>query len=199
MPLTCLTFLSATQALKERTSEHAAARRILHARYTHVLVDEFQDTNALQLKLLRLLCPDDADGGNITAVGDDDQAPRIPGASGSLPAVRGGVSGVCTHSAQPQLPFKRNDHDFMLRPCVLQHQARAQGSCRRAWEAAAAGIAGVRAGEGGSAASHAGLETLAGGAGCVQPLSRNRAAARLAHWLALDHGGRSSLKHSGSA
>jgi DNA helicase-2/ATP-dependent DNA helicase PcrA len=44
----------------------------LRARYRHLLVDEFQDTNHAQLELLGLL----AGGGfpNITVVGDDDQA-----------------------------------------------------------------------------------------------------------------------------
>lgn len=40
-------------------------------RFTHVLVDEFQDTNALQYAWLRLLTTDQT---NIFAVGDDDQS-----------------------------------------------------------------------------------------------------------------------------
>ncbi len=40
-------------------------------RYKYLLVDEYQDTNALQYKLLSYLCPKD---GNITVVGDDDQS-----------------------------------------------------------------------------------------------------------------------------
>ncbi len=39
-------------------------------RYSHVLVDEFQDNNYSQLELVKLLRPD----GHVTAVGDDDQS-----------------------------------------------------------------------------------------------------------------------------
>lgn len=41
------------------------------ARFTHILVDEYQDTNAVQDALLRLIATPDR---NITCVGDDDQA-----------------------------------------------------------------------------------------------------------------------------
>jgi DNA helicase-2/ATP-dependent DNA helicase PcrA len=40
-------------------------------RFTHVLVDEFQDTNLVQYRLLELLCPTGAD---LCVVGDDDQS-----------------------------------------------------------------------------------------------------------------------------
>ncbi|MBQ2945433.1 MAG: UvrD-helicase domain-containing protein [Clostridia bacterium] len=40
-------------------------------RYKYLLVDEYQDTNALQYQLLSYLCPKN---GNITVVGDDDQS-----------------------------------------------------------------------------------------------------------------------------
>ncbi len=40
-------------------------------RFRHVLVDEFQDTNAVQYRLLELLCPPGAD---LCVVGDDDQS-----------------------------------------------------------------------------------------------------------------------------
>jgi DNA helicase-2/ATP-dependent DNA helicase PcrA len=49
--------------------EDAAFLAQLRARWTHVLVDEFQDTNEVQLELLRLL----VGGGRVTAVGDDCQ------------------------------------------------------------------------------------------------------------------------------
>ena len=59
------------------------ARAALHAKHTHVLVDEFQDTNALQLRLLQILAPQES--GRITVVGDDDQAIYgFQGATGSF-------------------------------------------------------------------------------------------------------------------
>ena len=60
-----------------RTKPHVRARAT--ARFTHVLVDELQDTNVAQNLLLRMLV---AGHGNVTAVGDDDQAiHRFRGAS----------------------------------------------------------------------------------------------------------------------
>src|SRR6266403_9480 len=54
-------------------------RRKLQQRYTHILVDEFQDTNIAQLELLHLLS---AEPRNILVVGDNDQAIyRFRGAS----------------------------------------------------------------------------------------------------------------------
>jgi len=46
-------------------------RRKYAGRFRHVLVDEFQDTNSLQLILIKLLT---AEHGNVFGVGDDDQA-----------------------------------------------------------------------------------------------------------------------------
>src|SRR5213594_2330156 len=51
--------------------EHPAAARRLRNRYRHVLVDEFQDTNAAQFTLLAKLVEPHR---NITVVGDDDQS-----------------------------------------------------------------------------------------------------------------------------
>jgi DNA helicase-2/ATP-dependent DNA helicase PcrA len=48
-----------------------ALRRKYQARFSHLLVDEYQDTNACQLELLKLLA---GKRRNICAVGDDDQA-----------------------------------------------------------------------------------------------------------------------------
>ena len=41
--------------------------------YKYIMVDEYQDSNAMQLKLLKLLC-DDKEHPNICAVGDDQQS-----------------------------------------------------------------------------------------------------------------------------
>ncbi len=55
------------QILRTRTD----VREAIQARYRYVLVDEFQDTSALQYELLRLI----ADGSrNVCVVGDDDQS-----------------------------------------------------------------------------------------------------------------------------
>jgi DNA helicase-2/ATP-dependent DNA helicase PcrA len=67
--------LHAFRLLRERP--HVRAR--LSARYRHLLVDEFQDTNFAQGLLLRLLA---AEHGNVTVAGDDDQSiHRFRGAS----------------------------------------------------------------------------------------------------------------------
>ena len=42
--------------------------------FLHLLVDEFQDTNRIQLQLVRTLAVGPGGHGNITAVGDDDQS-----------------------------------------------------------------------------------------------------------------------------
>jgi DNA helicase II / ATP-dependent DNA helicase PcrA len=56
----------------ELLAGNASLREHYRARFRHILVDEFQDTNRLQYRWLRLLA---AGGGNaIFAVGDDDQS-----------------------------------------------------------------------------------------------------------------------------
>lgn len=52
--------------------EHPQVAQRMRKRWTHVLVDEFQDTNPAQYELLRLLCGDTHP--NLTVVGDDDQS-----------------------------------------------------------------------------------------------------------------------------
>jgi DNA helicase-2/ATP-dependent DNA helicase PcrA len=55
---------------------HADLRYTLQERYLYILLDEFQDTNAAQLRLIQLLTDNPVNEGrpNILAVGDDDQA-----------------------------------------------------------------------------------------------------------------------------
>ena len=63
----------------ELLETNAEVRRGLQEKYRYILVDEFQDTNIAQLRLLELLAGDKK---NIVAVGDNDQAIyRFRGAS----------------------------------------------------------------------------------------------------------------------
>ena len=67
-----------TEAVK-LLQKDAAVRERLQKRYRHILVDEFQDTNIAQLRLLELIA---AAPRNIVVVGDNDQAIyRFRGAS----------------------------------------------------------------------------------------------------------------------
>lgn len=57
--------------------EREAAAVICRDEYRHVVVDEFQDVNAAQIELLRLLCPPGSRRGagpDLCVVGDDDQS-----------------------------------------------------------------------------------------------------------------------------
>lgn len=51
--------------------ENATVRNIVQDRHRYVMVDEFQDTNSLQMRLLRALVPAPY---NVCVVGDDDQS-----------------------------------------------------------------------------------------------------------------------------
>lgn len=74
-----LTFGAALLEAVMQLRANRALLELLRARYRHVLVDEFQDTNIAQLELLWLLAGEHR---NIVAVGDDDQAIyRFRGAS----------------------------------------------------------------------------------------------------------------------
>lgn len=72
MPFLCL------QLLKEKPPVLESCRR----QFTHILIDEYQDTNPVQYEILKLLA---SPGNNIFAVGDDDQA--IYGFRGSSPGI----------------------------------------------------------------------------------------------------------------
>jgi DNA helicase-2/ATP-dependent DNA helicase PcrA len=55
----------------ELLRDNASLLNHYRARFTHVLVDEFQDTNAIQYAWIRLIA---GDAGNPFVVGDDDQS-----------------------------------------------------------------------------------------------------------------------------
>ncbi len=63
-------------------TERPDIRQRIHEMYPFILVDEFQDTNLLQYKILKLLC---APENNLFAVGDDDQS--IYGFRGARPDI----------------------------------------------------------------------------------------------------------------
>lgn len=60
----------------EALEQHPDLRYTLQEQYLYILLDEFQDTNAAQLKLVQLLTDNPVNEGrpNVMAVGDDDQA-----------------------------------------------------------------------------------------------------------------------------
>ncbi len=59
--------------LRRLLSEHDAVRRTLAARFSHVLVDEYQDVNHLQAELVDLLAKE-SEPRNVMVVGDDAQS-----------------------------------------------------------------------------------------------------------------------------
>jgi DNA helicase II / ATP-dependent DNA helicase PcrA len=58
----------------ELMRDNDALREHYQRRFTHVLVDEFQDTNRLQYAWLKMFAPPGKGGQGVFAVGDDDQS-----------------------------------------------------------------------------------------------------------------------------
>src|SRR4029453_11382562 len=54
----CLDFLDLLLGARDLVRENAAVRAELQRRYTHLFVDEFQDTDPLQVEILLLLAAD---------------------------------------------------------------------------------------------------------------------------------------------
>lgn len=76
---TFITFGGQLQQTVQLLQSNAFLRETLRARYRHILVDEFQDTNVAQLELLWQLAGEHK---NVVVVGDEDQAIyRFRGAS----------------------------------------------------------------------------------------------------------------------
>jgi len=107
----------------ELLARNDALRRHYSARFRQILVDEFQDTNVLQYRWLKLLAGHaDGGGGAIFAVGDDDQCllagTRVTLADGSArpieevrvdDLVRAAVGGGRIGAARVTRVFKREE------------------------------------------------------------------------------------------
>jgi DNA helicase-2/ATP-dependent DNA helicase PcrA len=93
---------------------HADVLEELRRQYTEVLVDEYQDTNAAQDRLLALLA---GDGHHLAVVGDDDQ---------SLYRFRGAtVRNLLTFPERfPGTRVVRLEHNFRSRDPIVQHSLR---------------------------------------------------------------------------
>ena len=98
-------------------------------RFRHVLVDEFQDTNAIQYAWLRLLAPAIPDAHGQASypfvVGDDDQA--VYGLRGARPGEPAGLpprlSGRAVVSPRAELPLQRQHSRGRQRPDRAQRRA----------------------------------------------------------------------------
>ncbi len=88
----------------------AAAGPVLRGMFDAVLVDEYQDVNAVQADIVRLLRPD---GAGLTCVGDDAQA--IYGFRGADPAHLRRL-----HADFPSLTVVRLSRNYRSRPAVLR-------------------------------------------------------------------------------
>src|SRR5262245_31459708 len=65
----CLDFVDLLLRARDLVRDDAAVRRGLQTRWTHIFVDEFQDTDPLQAELLLLLASDDPDRSEERRVG----------------------------------------------------------------------------------------------------------------------------------
>ena len=74
----CILFLPVVLAWLVMPWCGVSVRQSVHQQWTHVLVDEFQDTSLVQFRFLAELCSH----GRITVVGDDDQVGGLEGRHG---------------------------------------------------------------------------------------------------------------------
>ena len=94
---------------------HAGVRRRLQELYQHVLVDEFQDTNRLQLRLVRLLVPPDTDATQraLFLVGDERQS--IYGfRHADVESFRGERSRMAARGESASLEYNHRSHPGLL-------------------------------------------------------------------------------------
>ncbi|HKS07490.1 MAG TPA: UvrD-helicase domain-containing protein [Gemmatimonadaceae bacterium] len=120
---------------------HTDIARSLSDRFSHILVDEYQDTNPAQYELVRLL----GRHGNVFVVGDDDQ---------SIYAWRGAdIRNILEFERDfPQARIVRLEENYRSRPAVLalanaiiSENASRRGKTLRATRAAGADVAVVTA------------------------------------------------------
>lgn len=116
--------------------QHADIARALPGRFSHVLVDEYQDTNPAQYEMVRLL----GTHGNVFVVGDDDQ---------SIYAWRGAdIRNILEFERDfPAARVVRLEENYRSRPAVLalanaviSENASRRGKVLRATRAAGAGV-----------------------------------------------------------
>jgi DNA helicase-2/ATP-dependent DNA helicase PcrA len=142
--------LAVIEALREVPEFQERCRR----RFRHVLVDEFQDTNRIQLELVRLLAAPDF--GNVTVVGDAKQSiygwrdaeienirTRFPGRRLPLTVNRRSVQEVLDAATA----FIRRDRDFADEPDLTAARGPGGEAVRVVMAADARGEARLVAGE----------------------------------------------------
>ncbi len=110
----CIDFGDQVALAVRLLEDHPAVRQAARQRYRFVLVDEFQDTDPAQLRLLESLV---GPGGNLTVVGDDDQA---------IYGFRGAVDGAASAARRAwpgatSITLRRN---YRSRRPILQAAAR---------------------------------------------------------------------------
>ncbi len=98
-----------TQAYRELERD-GDLLRYWQRRYSHILVDEFQDCNQVQYEIVKKLC---SQGGDLFAVGDDDQAiygfrGADPGIMGRFREEHGAPGGAGGKGAVPHVVLGRN-------------------------------------------------------------------------------------------
>ena len=83
--------------------EHPSLRQTLQDRYAYIQVDEFQDTNGAQMRIVEFLC-EGLEQPNVMAVGDDDQAiMRFQGATTSSLIATSLATLFCVRTIDPRL------------------------------------------------------------------------------------------------
>ncbi|KAL7453249.1 hypothetical protein ACHAWC_004912 [Mediolabrus comicus] len=101
---------------RELLLQHSGIREVLHSRWRHILVDEFQDTSQVQLDLVRLLTTN-----SLFVVGDGDQ---------SIYSWRGASPESMTSDFELAFHDRKNGWEGLLKQdvCLTQYLERLCGS-----------------------------------------------------------------------